>query len=57
MKQHRRQFTWRFPALGISSQSIVHIVAFNERGAQEQFPVDYVMIFADHLPIQGVCHA
>ncbi|PWC12947.1 host cell division inhibitor Icd-like protein [Brenneria corticis] len=54
--QTRPEFQYRFLALGISSQSIVHITAATEREAREQSPDGHVMVFAGRLPVQEVRH-
>ncbi|WP_174869215.1 host cell division inhibitor Icd-like protein [Pectobacterium polaris] len=54
--QTRPEFQYRFLALGISSQCIVHIIATTERQAREHSPDGYVMVFAGRLPTQEVCH-
>ncbi|WP_437214909.1 host cell division inhibitor Icd-like protein [Pectobacterium sp. LFLA-215] len=54
--QTRPEFQYRFLALGISSQSVVHIIAATERQAREHSPDGYVMIFAGRLPTQEARH-
>lgn len=55
-KQHTQthpEFTWRFLALSVTENSIVHINAATERKAREQSPAGCVMVFAGRLPVQG----
>ncbi|AYH04134.1 host cell division inhibitor Icd-like protein [Pectobacterium parmentieri] len=54
--QTRPEFQYRFLALGISSQGIVHIIATTEREAREHSPDGHVMVFAGRLPVQGGRH-
>ncbi|URG53033.1 host cell division inhibitor Icd-like protein [Pectobacterium quasiaquaticum] len=54
--QTRPEFQYRFLALGISSQGIVHIIATTEREAREHSPNGHVMVFAGRLPVQEVRH-
>ncbi|WP_225086544.1 host cell division inhibitor Icd-like protein [Pectobacterium colocasium] len=48
--QTRPEFQYRFLALGISSQCVVHIIATTERQAREHSPDGHVMVFAGRLP-------
>ncbi|MCU1795691.1 host cell division inhibitor Icd-like protein [Pectobacterium polaris] len=50
------EFQYRFLALGISSQSVVHIIATDECQAREHSPDGYVMVFAGRIPVQEVRH-
>ncbi|WP_437215116.1 host cell division inhibitor Icd-like protein [Pectobacterium sp. LFLA-215] len=52
--QTRPEFQYRFLALGIASQGIVHIIATTEREAREHSPDGHVMVFAGRLPVQEV---
>ncbi|WP_263063290.1 host cell division inhibitor Icd-like protein [Dickeya dadantii] len=54
--QTRPKFTWRFLALGMSSNRIIRIVATTEREAREQSPVGCVMVFSGRLPVKAVRH-
>ncbi|WP_224554350.1 host cell division inhibitor Icd-like protein [Pectobacterium versatile] len=54
--QTRPEFQYRFLALGMSSQGIVHIIATTEREAREKSPAGCVMVFAGRLPVQEVRH-
>ncbi|WP_323640091.1 host cell division inhibitor Icd-like protein [Pectobacterium polonicum] len=54
--QTRPEFQYRFLALGISSQCVVHIIAATERQAREHSPDGHVMVFAGRLPVQEVHH-
>ena len=59
-KQHTQthpEFTWRFLALSVTENSIVHITAATEREAREQSPAGCVMVFAGRLPAQEIRHA
>ncbi|MBX9445669.1 host cell division inhibitor Icd-like protein [Dickeya chrysanthemi] len=54
--QTRPKFTWRFLALGMSSNRIIRIVATTEREAREKSPAGCVMVFAGRLPVKAVRH-
>lgn len=52
--QTHPKFTWRFLALSITENSIVHITAATEREARDMSPVGCVMVFVGRLPVEGV---
>ncbi|MGM3163151.1 host cell division inhibitor Icd-like protein [Dickeya undicola] len=54
--QTRPEFQYRFLALGIAFQRVVHIIATTGRQAREHSPDGYVMVFAGRLPVQEVHH-
>lgn len=54
--QTHLKFTWRFLALGVSSNRIIRIVATTEREAREQSPTGCVMVFTGRVLVQGVRH-
>lgn len=52
--QTHPEFQYRFLALGVSSQRIVHTIATTEHDARGRSPDDHVMVFAGRLPVQEV---